>query len=86
MIRARLTLIVTLTIGMLAAPLTTGAQPSTKIPRIGVFQIGTSAVHAGPSPEALSTPLERWRERIAEPTRVSGPRLAMLAPAAERGR
>ena len=40
---ALLTLIVMLTIGMVAAPLTAGAQPSAKIPRIGLLQPGTSA-------------------------------------------
>jgi putative ABC transport system substrate-binding protein len=48
MIGALLTLIVTLTIGLLAVPLTIGAQPSAKIPRIGVFQpggTGGSAAH-----------------------------------------
>ena len=42
MIGTALTLTVTLTICTLAAPLTTGAQPSAKIPRIGVLQVGTS--------------------------------------------
>jgi putative tryptophan/tyrosine transport system substrate-binding protein len=43
MIGAALTVIVTLTICAFAVPLTTGAQPSVKIPRIGVLQVGTSA-------------------------------------------
>ena len=43
MSRAALGLIVTLTLGMLAAPLTTGAQPAVKIPKIGVLQVGTAA-------------------------------------------
>jgi hypothetical protein len=43
MVGALLTLIVALTIGMVAGPLTTGAQPSAKLPRIRLLQPGTSA-------------------------------------------
>ena len=43
MSRAVLALIVTLTIGMLAAPLPTTAQSGAKIPRIGILQVGTPA-------------------------------------------
>ena len=43
MIRAALRLIVTLTLGMLAAPLTAGAQQAVKIPKIGVLHVGTAA-------------------------------------------
>jgi putative ABC transport system substrate-binding protein len=43
MSRAVLALIVTLTIGMLAAPLLATAQSGTKIPRIGILQVGTPA-------------------------------------------
>ena len=43
MIRAGLALIVTLTVGMLAPPLTAKAQPGTKIPKIGILQVGTPA-------------------------------------------
>src|SRR6266481_6905242 len=43
MSRAMLALMVTLTIGMLAAPLPTTAQLGAKIPRIGILQVGTGA-------------------------------------------
>jgi putative ABC transport system substrate-binding protein len=43
MSRAVLALIVTLTIGLLAAPLPTTAQSGAKIPRIGILQVGTAA-------------------------------------------
>ena len=43
MFRAALRLIVTLTLGMLAAPLPARAQSTVKFPRIGVLQVGTAA-------------------------------------------
>ena len=38
-----LALIVTLTVGVLLAPLTAGAQPGTKVPKVGILQVGTPA-------------------------------------------
>ena len=35
--------IVTLTVGVLLAPLTAGAQPGTKVPKVGIIQVGTAA-------------------------------------------
>jgi len=43
MSRAMLALMVTLTIGLLAAPVPTTAQLGAKIPRIGILQVGTGA-------------------------------------------
>ena len=43
MSRAVLALIAALTIGMVAAPLPTRAQPGAKIPKIGILQVGTPA-------------------------------------------
>jgi len=43
MIPAVLVLIVTLTVGMLTAPLTARAQPAAKMPKIGILQVGTPA-------------------------------------------
>jgi len=42
MIQAALRLSVTLTLGILAVPLLAGAQPTAKIPRIGVLQVGSA--------------------------------------------
>jgi len=46
MIRRALTVIVALTLGGLVAPLTAGAQPAPKAPRIGVLCLGTSGTVA----------------------------------------
>ena len=43
MIRSVLALIVTLTVGILAAPPAAGAQSGAKIPTIGILQVGTGA-------------------------------------------
>jgi putative ABC transport system substrate-binding protein len=43
MIRLALTVIVALTLGTLVAPLTAGAQPAAKVPRVGVLHPGSPA-------------------------------------------
>src|SRR6185503_3514016 len=65
MIRSVLALIVTLTVGILAAPPAARAQSGTKIPKIGILQVGTAA-GGGHLSEGFK---EGMRERLSEAAR-----------------
>ncbi len=64
MIAVTLTLIVTLTLGTLAAPLTAAAQQATKAPRIGVLHVG--------APTAVSHFVEAFKQGLREHGYVEG--------------
>ena len=64
MIGVTLTLIVTLTLGTLAAPLTAAAQQATKVPRIGVLHVG--------APTAVSHFVEAFKQGLREHGYVEG--------------
>jgi putative ABC transport system substrate-binding protein len=64
MLRWALALTVALTLGMLVAPLTAGAQPAAKVPRIGVLHPGT--------PAAVSQNVEAFRQGLRERGYVEG--------------
>ncbi len=67
MIRAALTLIVVLTLGMLAVSPNTGAQQGGKIPKIGVLQVGT--------PASASNLFEAFKQGMRELGYVEGQRV-----------
>jgi putative ABC transport system substrate-binding protein len=64
MIGVTLALIVTLTLGTLAAPLTAAAQQATKVPRIGVLHVG--------APTAVSHFVEAFKQGLREHGYVEG--------------
>jgi putative ABC transport system substrate-binding protein len=64
MIAVTLTLMVTLTLGTLAAPLTAAAQQATKAPRIGVLHVG--------APTAVSHFVEAFKQGLREHGYVEG--------------
>src|SRR5437667_6346108 len=63
-IAGAVTLIVALTLGTLVAPLTAGAQPAAKVPRIGVLHAAT--------PAAVSQNVEAFRQGLREHGYVEG--------------
>jgi putative ABC transport system substrate-binding protein len=64
MIRGLLTIVVTLTLGTLVAPLTAGAQQVAKAPRIGVLHVG--------APAAVSQLVEAFNQGLREHGYVEG--------------